>query len=237
MITLDDFHTHILPGIDDGSDSVQESIEMLQAETAQGVHRVVATPHFYGNYTTPQKFLRNRAEAEMRMREAIAGKDGFPEILMGAEVHFFSGVSESDVLNQLTIGVGNSILIEMPQSEWTAGMYRELEAMYVRHGIIPIIAHIDRYISPFQTRGIPERLADLPVLVQANANFFLNRWTQAMALNMLKKGKIHLLGSDCHDLIRRPPKLGDAVQVIRRKLGDHVVETVAQCADFILADN
>lgn len=210
---------------------------MLQLEARQGIHRVVATPHFYGHQSTPQEFLRNREEAEKRLYDTVAEQEGFPEIVMGAEVYFFTGISETDCLSQLTIDGKRSILIEMPQSEWTAGMYRELEAIYIRHGIVPIIAHIDRYISPFRTHGIPERLADLPVLVQANANFFLNRWTQVMAMKMLKKGQIHLLGSDCHDLIRRPPRLGDAVQMIRRNLGDQVLETVAQCADFVLGDN
>ena len=59
-----DFHSHILPGIDDGSKSVEMSIKMLRREAQQGISRVVATPHFYPQTDNPERFLRRRAEAE-----------------------------------------------------------------------------------------------------------------------------------------------------------------------------
>ena len=66
-----DFHTHILPGIDDGSASVEESIELLKAEAAQGITKVVATPHFYANYDSPERFLERRAKAKVLLDEEI----------------------------------------------------------------------------------------------------------------------------------------------------------------------
>jgi protein-tyrosine phosphatase len=108
----------------------------------------------------------------------------------------------------------------MPTAPWTPEMYRELENIRVQRGIVPIVAHIDRYIRPFTTHGIPQTLERLPVLVQANADFFLNRSTAGMAMRMLKKGQIHLLGSDCHNMKNRKPNLGPALQKIRQKLGE-----------------
>ena len=113
-------------------------------------------------------------------------------------------------------------------------MYRELEELYVRRGLTPIVAHVDRYISPFRTFGIPKKLEELPVLVQANAEFFLNRYTADMALRMLKKERIHLLGSDCHDLHSRKPNLGDAVDLIQKRLGGQVVSGINSLSQDVL---
>ena len=117
---------------------------------------------------------------------------------------------------------------------WTDAYYRELEAIWAKRKLTPIIAHIDRYIGPLRTRGIPERLETLPVLVQANGDFFLEGGTASMALRMLRRGQIHLLGSDCHNTRSRKPNLGNAAQRIVRKLGPEILERVWECGQSVL---
>lgn len=229
-----DFHSHVLPGIDDGSASLDESIALLRMEAEQGIRRVVATPHFYPQHDTPERFLRRRDEAEARLREEMQKHEGLPELSIGAEVYFFSGISESDILNQLTIDKKRCILLEMPQSPWTDRMFREMENIRARQGLIPIVAHVDRYISPFRTHGIPARLEQLPVLVQANASFFLKGSTRSMAMRMLKNDQIHLLGSDCHNVHTRPPRLGEAVDQIRRRLDEGILDRIADYQHSVL---
>lgn len=224
MIT--DFHTHILPGIDDGSASVEESLELLRMEARQGIDHVVATPHFYAQHDTPAHFLEKRARAEARLREQMAGQEGLPQISVGAEVYYFRGISDSDVLKELTVAGSRYILVEMPHAPWTEKMYSELEDIYVRRGLTPIIAHVDRYIRPFHTFKIPQRLEGLPVLVQANAEFFLERSTARMALRLLQEDKIHLIGSDCHDPQERKPNLEGALRLIERRLGREALERI-----------
>lgn len=229
-----DFHSHVLPGIDDGSRSLEESIAMLRMEAEQGITHVVATPHFYARHDSPARFLERRNEAENRLREEMAKHSGLPELIVGAEVYYFPGISESDQLYQLTIDGKSSILIEMPYADWTDHMYSELEDLAVRRGLTTIVAHVDRYISPFRTHGIPERLAQLPVLVQANAEFFLQRSTARMALRMLKHDRIQLLGSDCHNLGSRAPNLGAAAECIEKRLGTGVLDRVSDCGWALL---
>lgn len=226
MSGIIDFHSHVLPGIDDGSASLEESVALLREEVKQGISHVVATPHFYPRYDDPARFFADRREAERQLRQEMEFHLNLPELTVGAEVHFFPGISHSEVLEGLTIGENRCILIEMPGSPWTDGMYRELEEIPARQGLIPVIAHVDRYISPLRTHGIPDRLASLPVLVQANASFFLRSSTRSLALKLLRQDKIHLLGSDCHNLTTRPPLLGDAVEVIRQRLGEEALERI-----------
>lgn len=231
-----DFHSHILPGIDDGSASLEESIAMLRMEAEQGITHVIATPHFYAQHDSPEHFLRKRKEAEKRLREEMEKLDGLPQVSIGAEVYFFRGISDSDVISELTIDRKRCILIEMEPSPWTESMYRELEAIYVKHGLIPIVAHVDRYVRPLRTYGIPERLAELPVLVQANADFFLDRRTSGMAMRMLSHEKIHLLGSDCHNLRSRKPNLQEAIRLIENRAGKQALAWVKGCQREALAD-
>lgn len=222
---LTDFHSHILPGIDDGSSSLEESLAMLRLEKEQGIRHVVATPHFYPSYDNPAHFLAMRDRAEALLRREMEKYTDLPEITVGAETYFFRGMSESDLLSQLTIHGKRCILIEMPNGHWTDEMYRELAEIWEKRKILPIVAHIDRYITPLRAKKV-QRLAQLPVYVQANANFFLDRTTSAFALRLLKADRIQLLGSDCHNLDSRSPNLGEAAQLIALKLGPDVLERI-----------
>ena len=226
MSNVIDFHTHILPKIDDGSKSVAESIEMLKTEASQGIRHIVATPHFYAQHDNLDRFLQRREEAEKALRAAIQNYSGLPAVSVGSEVHYFSGMSDSDAVSALTIEGGTHILIEMPQSPWNESMYRELERLYTKQGLFPIIAHVERYIGRFRTYGIPKRLMELPVLVQANAEFFTNKKTTSMALRMLEKEHIHLLGSDCHNMKTRKPNLAEACNLIADRLGESAIKRI-----------
>lgn len=219
-MSIIDFHSHILPGVDDGSSSVEESIAMLRMEASQGIRHVIATPHFYPRHDTLEGFLKRRKEAEERLREEMEKYDDLPQVTVGAEVCFFFGISDSEVLKELTIGEEKCNLIEMPYAAWTDSMYRELEQIYMKQGLLPLIAHVDRYLGRFRTYGIPERLESLPVLVQFNASAFCDFGSSGRAMRMLKKKQIHLLGSDCHNLRTRLPNLGAAVANIKKRLGD-----------------
>ena len=234
MMDIVDFHSHVLPGIDDGSASLEESIAMLRMAAEQRVGRVVATPHFYPRHDTPERFLARREAAEIRLREEMERHTGLPQLSVGAEVYYFSGISDCDALLQLTIDKKHCIMLEMKSSPWDTYAFREVEGISSKLGLTPMIAHVDRYIAPFKTYGIPQKLQELPVLVQANASFFLNRATRSMAFRMLKKGQIHLLGSDCHDLERRPPRLGDAIELIRTHGCSHELQRMESLGSEIL---
>ncbi|MBR2041938.1 MAG: capsular polysaccharide biosynthesis protein [Oscillospiraceae bacterium] len=230
-----DFHTHILPGIDDGSASVEESIELLKKEAEQGITRVVATPHFYAQHDTPEKFLERRNKAFIELSEEMKKYPGLPEITLGAEVYYYRGIADSESLDLLTLNGKRFILIEMPMTAWTESMYQEIEAIYRRRGITPIMAHMDRYIAPFATHKIPEKFAKLPVLVQANASFFQKGGlTSNLAFKLLKADKIQLLGSDCHNMTTRVPNLSGAIEAIEKKFGKEMIERINEYGETVL---
>lgn len=232
MIT--DFHSHILPGIDDGSRSLEMSMTMLQQMADQGIPRVVATPHFYANQDTPETFLTRRAEAENLLRREMARQEGLPEVVVGAEVYYFAGMNRAEALRDLTIGGTDFILVEMPFCTWTDVMIRELEKIRQYQGLEPIIAHVDRYISPLHQRKLPAILNDMGFLVQANSSFFQERTSYAMKL--FKQGYIHLLGSDCHNLTGRAPNLHLAMETITHRFGQEALWQIRENEEIVFGE-
>lgn len=216
-----DFHAHILPNMDDGSHSVEESLAMLRASQSQGISRVVATPHFYAQQNTPQEFLHRRQVSWSKLVPHL--KDGgMPIVSLGAEVRYFQGISRNDEMYSLRIEGTSLLLLEMPFTRWTDRMLAEVLALQERPSIQVILAHIERYF-PIQ-HSVLDEFQKGNILFQANADFFLHRFRNRQAFLMLRDRKIHLLGSDCHDLEARKPKLGMAVEAIQRRLGPGAVE-------------
>lgn len=224
MVT--DFHSHVLPGIDDGSQSLGESLKLLRMEAEQGIRQVVATPHFYGHRDTLEGFLSRREAAATQLKQAIKTETDLPQVLVAAEVYYFNGISETSVLKDLTVEGTDCVLIEMPMQEWTESMYREIARIPERQGLQPIIAHIDRYIRPLRRNSHVAKMEQLPVWIQANGEFFLNKRTRSMAMRMLRERRIHLLGSDCHNLNSRKPNLGQTAEIIRSQLGSGAIENI-----------
>ncbi len=230
-----DFHTHILPGIDDGSPSVERSVRMLRAEGEQGIRWVIATPHFYPHRESPQSFLTQRQTAEDRLRAAMADEPGLPRVSVGAEVYFFEGISDCEYLKELAISGTDYVMIEMPMKAWSERNLQELAGIRQKQKLTPIIAHLDRYIKPFQTHRLPERLAEYPFLIQVNADFFTG-WSRPLALRLFNRGQIHLLGSDCHDLDHRPPNMNRALSVLERAFGKKALDRIEEFEQIVLGD-
>ena len=96
--------------------------------------------------------------------------------------------------------------------------------------------NMDRYFSRFRTFGIPEKLEEMHVLVQANATFFCGS-NIARAMRILQKEQIHLLGSDCHNLSSRQPNLSEAVDKIQKHCGKETLERIAAFQSAVLGDD
>lgn len=208
-----DVHCHILPAIDDGSKDVQMSLEMLKRESEQGIEGVIFTPHFYAFRNSPEAFIKRRDNALNKLADSFSSIPDVPKYTVGAEVHYFRGMSRTDGLESLCIGNSNYILIEMPFRDWQPVFIDEIEEISEVLGLQVIIAHIERYLD--QNRKLVKRLFDNPdILIQSNAEFFTDKKTSAKAIKLLKKGRIDLLGSDCHNLDERRPNLAEAMEII-----------------------
>lgn len=208
-----DIHSHVLPGIDDGSKSVEESLAMLQAFAQQKIGCVVATPHFYAMENSPKRFIMKRKAAVDRLR--AAWQPGLPRLLLGAEVLFFEGISHMEEIDALCLG-GVLLLLEMPFCPWSDHMVSEIVALHDQRGLTVVLAHIERYLR-WQPKELWDELLGRGLLMQCNASFFLDWRTKRKARRMLAEGRVHLLGSDAHNMTSRPPRLGEAMSSLREE--------------------
>lgn len=215
-----DIHTHILPQLDDGSTSVDESIKMLGILSDEGVDTIVATPHFYMDSIDINQFLESRKKS---LDNLLSSADtDRPLIALGAEVEFLPGLYTMDDIEKLCIGGTSYMLIEMPFLKWSGSFYTTLKKLYSARGIKPIIAHVERYFE-FQNDEPAEllyKLKDCGALIQINSSFLTERHSKRTALKLTKQGLVSFMGSDCHNLELRPPQLRKGYDAIYEKLGN-----------------
>ena len=232
-----DFHSHILPGIDDGSRNVKMSLGMIEALGRQGVDTICATSHLYVSQRTPEHFLERRQEAYELLEPVL--NDDAPRILLGAEVLYFPGISRLESLPDLCLEGTDVLLLEMPFTEWQEYWVREVQDLALSGEFTILMAHIERYYAR-QPRQVWDRLLELDVLMQANADYFLQQDSifrfrnRNKALKLLKEGRIHLLGTDTHNLTSRPPRMKEARAVIREELGKQALERIDELGEELI---
>ena len=203
-----DFHSHILPEIDDGAQSVEESVVMLKMLKEQGVKTIALTSHYIAMDESPDAFLQRR--------------DEMPKLLLGAEVYYYPNICKMDELSKLTLSDTGLLLLEMPMAPWGEYTIKEITDLVNSTNIQVVIAHIERAIK-YQKKDTIQRLIDNGVLMQVNASFFITKSTRRKALKMLKNDQIHFIGSDCHNVKYRPPKIDEALSIIENKFSKEFV--------------
>ena len=227
-----DWHSHVLPGMDDGSRDAEESTALLQMLSEQGVDTVMATPHFLANDESVDSFLERRAQALETLAQA-APKDA-PRVMAGAEVKYYQGISRMEDLPKLRIEGTKFLLLEMSITKWTEYTVRELIELSASRDVAVILAHVERYYR-LQSRATWERLYENGLLMQANASFLCDRLTRRRAIGMLGDHFIRLIGSDCHNISTRAPRIGDAIEVMSKKLGSDWVDRFEARGKSLLA--
>ena len=206
-----DFHTHILPGMDDGSADPAESAAMLAEEARQGVDLVVLTPHFYATENSPRQFLARRSAAYQRLMQVV--RPEFPQLRLGAEVQYFEGMSRAESLDALRVEGTPLLLLEMPFSRWPSRTVSEVLELNDQQGMQVVLAHVERYLS-MQREEVWRTFAENGVLMQASASAFRSWGKRRKIRSMMRDGMIRFFGSDCHNMDDRPPNLNAAYRYV-----------------------
>lgn len=227
--TIIDLHTHILPQVDDGSDGVDTSLKILQTMAQHNVDVVCATPHFYRERMNVETFLARRAAAWQKLQPAM---ESFSiSILLGAEVAYYSGISEEKELHSLCVEGTNTLLLEMPYSDWNSFQIDEVMSLAWDSGFDVVLVHPERLTVGSNKRWL-DRLYSLPMQVNAGA---LQHWrTRKSALEILENTAKPLLGSDCHNMKSRAPNLWEGRKVVERKLGKQFLLDMDENAQMML---
>ena len=229
-----DLHSHVLPGIDDGSPDVETSLEMLRLSAQQGVEAMVATPHFYAWRNRVERFLRRRQRAFEQLAPHLL--PGLPDLYLGAEVAFFEGISEAEMLEELTLEGTDVLLLELPFRPWSGRDLDEVEALIECRGFQVVLAHLERYTMFSENRSLLLELMDMPLQVQINAESLLSWRGRGRLLKWFRNDQAHLLGSDCHGVEHRVPNLGQGREILRKKLGQDILDRIDRAGARLLPE-
>lgn len=206
-----DFHTHILPNMDDGSNSVEISNQMLDILLNDGVKLVCLTSHFYPGNESIDDYLNRREESYKALNY-----QGELDIRLGCEIHYYRGISVSEEINKLCLSNSNLLLVELPFSyRINENILNEIVNLNLKYRVV--LAHIERYDLDEDQLIF---LKNNGVLLQSNTEFVVDKKTSKTALYWLEQGYIDLIGSDCHNLENRRPNYKEAIKIIENKLGN-----------------
>ncbi len=225
-----DLHSHILPQLDDGSDSVEMSLAMLRREAEQSVTVVCATSHYYAKHSSIPAFCERRAEAMERLSSVLTAE--LPRVLPAAEVAYFPHMEEQD-LTPLCIQDTRTLMLEMPFADWTGLQLETVEALVLDCRYDVVLVHPERFCFSKSNRHKLEKLAELPIGLQINAGSLLRWGTRRLALDILQMAHMPLLGSDCHNLTSRPPNLKEGRKVVMQKLGEAFLKKIDRYGEWI----
>ncbi len=229
-----DFHAHLLPGVDDGSKDAATSAAMLAEMGKQGVRKVAATPHFYPAQDALPRFLQRRQRAVEQLRPLYRPGE-HPAVYLGAEVAYYPGLARAADLRPLCLAGTRVLLLEMPVARWPGETLEELLRLRDDHGLQLVIAHIERPL-PYQRRSTLPRLLEEGVLFQLSADYALAPRTAKKAARLVQKGMVQALGTDCHNLTTRPPRLGAALQALKELCPRRALADIAEQGRLLLPE-
>ena len=214
-----DLHTHVLPGIDDGPGTVEESIALARAAVAEGTTTLVATPHVTWDLPANDAGRIAAAVAALEAELARAGVD--VALRTGAEVAITRAHELGDEeLRGLRLGGGEWLLVESPLSVVAAGFDTAVYALAARgHRIV--LAHPERSPLLHKDPELLRRFVADGMLTSVTAGALLGRFgstVKRFALWMLEEDLVHDLASDAHDAERRPPGIHDAIAAADQEL-------------------
>ena len=223
-----DIHSHILPGLDDGAQTIEESVEMLTIAAACGTTDIVATPHVNGAF----RFDAERIEQVFRN---LSERNTTSVVLhLGCDFH----LSYENLLDAIgnpwkyTINRGPYLMVELPDAIALAGVGNAFHQLR-KAGILPILTHPERNRSlQMQLAGLARLVAE-GARVQVTAQSLLGRFghaAQRAAASFLKGDLVHFIASDAHDCVDRTPDLSRAHEYISNHYG-------GQRADMLLIHN
>lgn len=228
MAGITDMHCHILPGLDDGSESMEETLDVLKEAVRQGIDRMIVTPHFH-----PQRYVVTAPrilEALEKVQRECARAGIEIELFPGQECLYYSGlVQELDAGRALTLCDSQFVLVEFDPGCAFSYLKNGLDTLR-QNGYVPIVAHFERYECLLDDSHLKELRAH-QVLLQMNYDMLLQKgglFSESRWRKLIRSGVVDYLGSDCHGTHFRPLHVKEACAWMDKKMDHHAVDRILQ---------
>ena len=220
MIDYFDMHCHIIPDVDDGAKGMDMSLQLLKAEYDGGIRNIILTPHFrLGMFETPSALILEKYQL---LKKAASSQ--FPDLnlYLGCEFHSTHDMTRYIDRHERYRMAGSRYLLLEFSGRHSAKDIRERTYEAISHGLIPIIAHCERYDPVAENLDFADDLIDMGAKLQVNADSILGydgRKAKKFCKSLLKYDMISFIGSDCHDLHERTTHMGECIAFLEKKYG------------------
>jgi protein-tyrosine phosphatase len=224
-----DLHTHILPGVDDGAKTIEQSILMVNQAEKAGISTICATPHILGQVTFQLEEKIKRSFDLLKTKMTRMGSK--VEIVLGSEIYVREDLDSLKQLDFFTLNnTGRYLLMELPWGQFPPHMDQVVFELLLE-GKVPIIAHPERSIINKRQLVYVENLVQKGALMQINAGSllgFLGRKIKSIAEELLRRNLVHFLASDAHDHLAfpiqiLPPAFARASKIMGREKAEKLV--------------
>lgn len=210
-----DIHTHILPGVDDGSPSMEVTGQMLKQAKEQGIRRIIATPHY--GIGKGEKSPEELQETLKRVQKEADDMDSGIRLYLGNELYYRDAILEEVIKGKaLTLAGSRYALIEFSVGVKYNTLYQGLRD-FTLAGYAPILAHVERYRCLMEEEERIEEIRELGVYIQMNGSSLLGSFLNKSTMQhrrLLKNRLIHFIATDCHNNEARAPLMEKAFQTV-----------------------
>lgn len=224
-----DIHTHILPNLDDGSESWEETLNIIRAGIEDGIKGAVCTSHVFKVLSKDLETRYTQRFNELKKR--VKQENIHFKLWLGSEINVNA---KFDLKSKIATFNDNKkyVLLELPMSDYPHHVDDLLFKLSLQN-LTPVLAHPERNTVIMQKPEIVESLIQRNVLIQINSGSLTGMFggrVRKISMGLLKKGLVHVIASDCHSYKNRPMQLGRAYEIVKKMCGK-------KRADFLFTVN
>ena len=220
-----DIHCHILPEVDDGSRSLNESIEMAMIAKEQGITKIVNTSHYHPDfrYKKGEELLKELEDFNNVLKENMIDI----EVLIGNEIYYTKDlIKEIDELDFYTLNNSRYILIELPPTNFPKDLCNIVYELKEKN-YIPVFAHVERYREVQENPELIYEVINAGAIIQVNSHSILGKSgkeLQKVCNTLLNRNMVHVVGTDAHSSKRRTPIFLDAYKYVSEKYSKEMAD-------------
>ena len=220
-----DIHCHILPEVDDGSRSLNESIEMAMIAKEQGITKIVNTSHYHPDfrYKKGEELLKELEDFNNVLKENMIDI----EVLIGNEIYYTKDlIKEIDELDFYTLNNSRYILIELPPTNFPKDLCNIVYELKEKN-YIPVFAHVERYREVQENPELIYEVINAGAIIQVNSHSILGKSgkeLQKVCNTLLNRYMVHVVGTDAHSSKRRTPIFLDAYKYVSEKYSKEMAD-------------
>ena len=233
-IQMIDLHNHVLFGMDDGAQTLEDSIQMIKSAIDQGIKTLVLTSHFNPITDDYDLFITKRNANFLELQDAVNFYNLDINLLKGAEVYFSSALLTQD-LDALCIEGTDYLLIELSTRSMPASLNSQILTLLGR-GYKVILAHIERYQYLIDDSQELVSLVENGVLMQVNCKTFLRGKDKHLIKALIKHNLVHLIASDAHNMDSRIMNTGETFEFIDKHFSKLVSKRFMSNAQAVLSN-